>query len=150
MNRLQIVHAIKLTLLSLSFTQQVVVCADMIMKSMQGGNNKQDLVIYLRGVRHCDLLDLVKFIYFGTVSVAKEDLNSFLALAKDLGVKGLDKHWSPSEGAPGEQMVVDEDWFRSGHTIVIFCYHSFLHPSLEQFLFSFDLSCKFLVLISDP
>jgi len=84
---------------------------DMIMKSMQGGNNKQDLVIYLRGVRHCDLLDLVKFIYFGTVSVAKEDLNSFLALAKDLGVKGLDKHWSPSEGAPGEQMVVDEDWF---------------------------------------
>ena len=122
----------------------------MILKSMQGGNSKQDLVIYLRGVRHCDLLDLVKFIYFGTVSVAKKDLNSFLALAKDLGVKGLAKHKSSTEEGPGEHMVVDEDWFRSGHTTVIFCFLLKIPYWRNYVLLSFVLSCKFLVLISDP
>ena len=49
----------------------------------------QNILIYLRGVRHADLVSVLEFMYCGSVNVAQEDLNSFLAVAEDLKVKGL-------------------------------------------------------------
>lgn len=46
-------------------------------------------MIYLRGVRLSDLESVLDFMYHGEVNVAQEDLNSFLAVAEDLQIKGL-------------------------------------------------------------
>merc|ERR1719510_1705110 len=45
--------------------------------------------IYLRGVSYSDLVSILDFIYNGEVNVAQEDLNSFLAVAEELQIKGL-------------------------------------------------------------
>ena len=48
--------------------------------------------------RYTDLLAVINFMYLGEVNVAQDDLNSFLAVAEDLKIKGLtQKH---SEHAP--------------------------------------------------
>jgi len=46
-------------------------------------------LLYMRNVKHTDLLAVLNFMYHGEVNVAQEDLNSFLAVAEDLKVKGL-------------------------------------------------------------
>ena len=46
-------------------------------------------VVYLRGVASQDLHNIVSFMYDGEVSIAQDQLNSFLAAAEDLQVKGL-------------------------------------------------------------
>ena len=44
--------------------------------------------IYLRGVSYDNLCSLVHFMYHGSVNVAPEDLNAFMAAAEDLQIKG--------------------------------------------------------------
>jgi len=56
---------------------------------LSGSSGQQNILIYLRGVRHADLVSVLEFMYCGSVNVAQEDLNSFLAVAEDLKVKGL-------------------------------------------------------------
>merc|ERR1711936_1236368 len=52
--------------------------------------NKHDHpLLYLKGVKYVDLVYILNFMYHGEVNVAQEDLNSFLAVAEDLQVKGL-------------------------------------------------------------
>ena len=46
-------------------------------------------VLYLKGVKYEEFLLLLNFMYNGEVNVAQEELNSFLAVAEDLKVKGL-------------------------------------------------------------
>ena len=46
-------------------------------------------LIYLRGVKSEDLLGIVDFLYFGEANVYQEDLDSFLAIAEELQLKGL-------------------------------------------------------------
>ena len=46
-------------------------------------------LIYLKGLKHSDLVDLVEFMYSGKVEIAQANLESFLASAQDLKVKGL-------------------------------------------------------------
>jgi hypothetical protein len=46
-------------------------------------------LIYLKGVKYDDLQSVLNFMYHGEVNVAQEELNSFLAVAEDLRVKGL-------------------------------------------------------------
>jgi len=46
-------------------------------------------LLYMRNVKHADLLAVLNFMYHGEVNVAQEDLNSFLAVAEELKVKGL-------------------------------------------------------------
>ncbi len=46
-------------------------------------------LLYLRGVRHKDLRNVLDFMYDGEVNVPQADLNSFLTVAEDLQVKGL-------------------------------------------------------------
>ena len=52
-------------------------------------NPYQNPLLYLKGVRFTDLQAVLNFMYHGEVNVAQEDLNSFLAVAEDLKVKGL-------------------------------------------------------------
>ena len=46
-------------------------------------------LLYLRGVKFKELVGILNFIYLGQVSVAEEDLNSFLAVAAELKIRGL-------------------------------------------------------------
>jgi len=55
-------------------------------------------LLYLKGVRYSDLTSVLNFMYHGEVNVAQEELNSFLAVAEDLKVKGLTQ--GNSETAP--------------------------------------------------
>jgi len=52
-------------------------------------NPHQHPLLYLKGVKYSELMSVLNFMYMGEVNVAQEELNSFLAVAEDLRVKGL-------------------------------------------------------------
>ena len=51
--------------------------------------NSPNPYIFLKGVSYNDLSLLLDFMYHGQVNISQEDLNSFLAVAEDLKIKGL-------------------------------------------------------------
>jgi len=59
-------------------------------------NKHEHPLLYLKGVKYVDLVSVLNFMYHGEVNVAQEELNSFLAVAEDLKVKGLTQN--DSEG----------------------------------------------------
>lgn len=63
------------------------------------GAAAQQLVLYLKGVTYRDMEAVLTFMYHGEVNVAQDDLNSFLAVAEELRVKGLTQN---NSGAPSE------------------------------------------------
>jgi len=60
-------------------------------------NIHQHPLLYLKGVKYTDLQSVLNFMYHGEVNVAQEELNSFLAVAEDLRVKGLTQSNSQTE-----------------------------------------------------
>jgi len=52
-------------------------------------NPHQHPLLYLKGVKFSDFQAVLNFMYHGEVNVAQDELNSFLAVAEDLRVKGL-------------------------------------------------------------
>ena len=46
-------------------------------------------LIYLRGFQSKDLVSILDFLYFGEANVFQEDLDSFLAIAEEIQLKGL-------------------------------------------------------------
>ena len=46
-------------------------------------------LIYLRGFRSKDFQSILDFLYFGEANVFQEDLDSFLAIAEEIQLKGL-------------------------------------------------------------
>ena len=52
-------------------------------------NKHEHTLLYLKGVKYVDLAYILNFLYHWEVNVAQEELNSFLAVAEDLKVKGL-------------------------------------------------------------
>ena len=52
-------------------------------------NPHQHPLLYLKGVKYQEMLSVLNFMYMGEVNVAQEELNSFLAVAEELRVKGL-------------------------------------------------------------
>jgi len=61
-------------------------------------NPHQHPLLYLKGVKYKELLSVLNFMYMGEVNVAQEELNSFLAVAEDLRVKGLTQNNSSTAG----------------------------------------------------
>ena len=57
-------------------------------------NPHQHPLLYLKEVKYTDLQSVLNFMYHGEVNVAQEELNSFLAVAEDLRVKGLTQNQS--------------------------------------------------------
>jgi len=58
-------------------------------RSVLKRNRHEHPLLYLKGVKYVDLVSVLNFMYHGEVNVAQEELNSFLAVAEDLKVKGL-------------------------------------------------------------
>jgi len=67
-------------------------------------NAHQHPLLYLKGVKYSDIQAILGFMYHGEVNVAQEDLNSFLAVAEDLKVKGL------TQGAPSSSSKNKTDY----------------------------------------
>ena len=59
-------------------------------------NPHQHPLLYLKGVKYSDLQSVLNFMYHGEVNVAQDELNSFLAVAEELRVKGLTQNNSSS------------------------------------------------------
>ena len=53
------------------------------------GEVLKDPLIYIRGMKSVDLLAIVDFLYCGEANVFQENLDSFLAIAEELQLKGL-------------------------------------------------------------
>lgn len=49
-------------------------------------------LLYLKNINFSNLINVLNFMYHGEVSVAQEELNTFLAVAEDLKVKGLSQN----------------------------------------------------------
>ena len=58
-------------------------------KSILKRNPHDHPLIYLKGVQHTHLANILEFMYNGEVSVREDHLDSFLAISEDLKVKGL-------------------------------------------------------------
>jgi len=58
-------------------------------RSVLKRNPHQHPLLYLKGVRFSSMLSILNFMYLGETNVAQDDLNSFLAVAEDLKVRGL-------------------------------------------------------------
>jgi len=67
-------------------------------RQQTNANKHPNPYIYLRGVTYNDLTSILDFIYNGEVNVAQEDLNSFLAVAEELQIKGLTNRDTPNSG----------------------------------------------------
>jgi len=63
-------------------------------------NRHEHPLLFLKGVKYVDLVSVLNFMYHGEVNVAQEELNSFLAVAEDLKVKGLTQNGSGSDAKP--------------------------------------------------
>jgi hypothetical protein len=66
-------------------------------RSILRRNRHEHPLLYLKGVKYVDLVSILNFMYHGEVNVAQEELNSFLAVAEDLKVKGLTQNNSESK-----------------------------------------------------
>jgi len=55
-------------------------------------NKHEHPLLYLKGVKYSDIVAVLNFMYHGEVNVAQEELNSFLAVAEELKVKGLTRN----------------------------------------------------------
>ena len=53
------------------------------------GNKHSHPLIYMRGLKACDLVAILDFIYQGEANIFQEDLDGFLALAEEFQLKGL-------------------------------------------------------------
>ena len=60
-------------------------------------NRHEHPLLYLKGVKYIDLVSVLNFMYHGEVNVAQEELNSFLAIAEELKVKGLTQNGGGGE-----------------------------------------------------
>ena len=72
-------------------------------------NQHSHPLIYMRGLRAKDLVAIVDFIYKGEANIYQEDLDGFLALAKELQLKGLAGSTSGQKETPLKQSPVRQD-----------------------------------------
>ena len=58
-------------------------------QKLLGRNKHAHPMIYMRGIKFDDLLAIIDFLYYGEANVNQESLDSFLAIAEKLQLKGL-------------------------------------------------------------
>ena len=66
-------------------------------------------IIYMKGIRSEDLISIIDFLYCGEANIYQDNLDSFLAIAQDLKLKGLmaqneDENETEEKSNPGSLM----------------------------------------------
>ena len=67
----------------------ILVASSPFFQKLLGRNKHPHPLIYMRGMKSEDLLAIVDFLYRGEANVFQENLDSFLAIAEELQLKGL-------------------------------------------------------------
>merc|ERR1719341_989489 len=62
----------------------------------------------MKGVKYTDMQAVLNFMYHGEVNVAQEELNSFLAVAEDLRVKGLTQNQSSPQQSTSKKPMSNQ------------------------------------------
>lgn len=75
----------------------VLAASSQFFRNILRRNPHQHPLLYLKGVKHKELVSILNFIYKGSVNIAQEELSSFLAVAEELKVKGLTQSQSQSQ-----------------------------------------------------
>merc|ERR1719430_2656610 len=63
-------------------------------KDLLRKNSHPHPLVYMRALKSEDLIAMVDFLYYGEANVFQENLDSFLALAEELKLKGLNTEGS--------------------------------------------------------
>ena len=74
------------------------------------GNKHSHPLIYMRGVKSDDLKAIVDFLYFGEANIYQENLDSFLAIAEELQLKGLEGSKDQQESNREERLNPNEKY----------------------------------------
>ena len=67
----------------------VLACSSQVFKNILKTNKHNHPLLYMRGLKSEDLLAIIDFLYCGETKVHQENLDSFLAIAEELQLKGL-------------------------------------------------------------
>jgi len=67
----------------------ILVASSPFFQNLLKRNKHSHPLIYMRGVKSEDLVAIVDFIYYGEANVYQEKIDSFLAIAQELSLKGL-------------------------------------------------------------
>lgn len=72
----------------------VLAASSSFFRNVIKNNPHQHPLLYLKGVKYSSLVSILNFMYHGQVSVAQDDLTSFLNVAEELNVRGLTNNQS--------------------------------------------------------
>ena len=80
----------------------VLISSSPFFLNMLKKNKHPHPLVYMRGLKYENLLSLVDFLYLGEANVHQDNLDSFLAIAEELRLKGLDKREEEVEPTPSK------------------------------------------------
>ena len=80
-----------------------------IFQNLLNRNKNTNPIIYMRGVKSADLRAIVDFLYQGEANVFQGDLDSFLAIAQELKLKGLTGKEGETESDSEPKQFLDRD-----------------------------------------
>ena len=78
----------------------VLISSSPFFKNLLQKNKHRHPLIYMRGLTYKDLVAMIDFLYHGEANVYQENLDSFLAIAEELQLKGL--HGNQTEAVSEE------------------------------------------------
>ena len=78
----------------------VLISSSPFFKNLLQRNKHPHPLIYMRGLKSKDLVAMIDFLYHGEANVYQENIDSFLAIAEELQLKGL--HGNQTELMPEE------------------------------------------------
>ena len=67
-------------------------------KNVLKRNQHAHPLIYMRGIKYIDLTAIVDFLYYGEANIYQENLDTFLKIAEELELKGLNREKAGEEG----------------------------------------------------
>ena len=67
----------------------ILAASSLFFQKLLGRNKHSHPMVYMRGVKFDDLLAIMDFLYRGEANVLQESLDSFLAIAEELHLRGL-------------------------------------------------------------
>ena len=86
-------------------------------RSVLRKNPHQHPLLYLKDNEFSDIQEVLNFMYHGEVNVAQEELNSFLAVAENLKVKGLTQIVTSNDGIVGLIVTLIDQQCKSSEKI---------------------------------
>ena len=85
-------------------------------KEILSKQKSPNLLIYMKGIKSRDINSLLDFVYHGEVNIYQEDLEGFLALADDLGFKGLERSSMKETFKPKKEMESTDEFSNNVET----------------------------------